>query len=128
MHSITRTDSDRLAILLQGKFDADEMDDVLSVFVTKSVGMQDGKLLIHANDYQMPTFEAMRLELSRLSELMPVIHRFSRVAVIAEKAWVRKMSEWEGAVIPDLEIKAFEPTATVDAENWLGARESSPSQ
>jgi hypothetical protein len=57
--------------------------------------------------------------LSRIPQLFRFVRRFDRMAVVADKAWVRKASEFEGALIPGLQIKAFDLDQEEEAEAWL---------
>ncbi|MGH8435929.1 MAG: STAS/SEC14 domain-containing protein, partial [Pseudomonas sp.] len=54
-----------------------------------------------------------------IPQLFRFVRRFDRMAVVAGKEWVRKASEVEGALIPGLQIKAFDLGQEADAEAWL---------
>ena len=47
--------------------------------------------------------------------------RFIRAAVLTDKVWIKKASELEGAIIPGLEIKAFDRDQREEAEAWLSS-------
>jgi hypothetical protein len=40
---------------------------------------------------------------------------------LTDKAWLKMASEFEGAVIPELEIKAFKRDQKAEAEAWLAS-------
>jgi hypothetical protein len=61
----------------------------------------------------------MGVELSRIPQLFRFARRFDRMAVVADKAWVRTVSELEGVLIPGLRIKAFGLDQEAEAEAWL---------
>ena len=48
-----------------------------------------------------------------------LIKKFDRAAVLTDKAWLKKVSELEGALFPGLEIKAFDRDQRGEAEAWL---------
>ena len=50
-----------------------------------------------------------------------LINRFDKAAVLTDKAWLKKISEFEGALYPGLEIKAFDREHKAQAEAWLGS-------
>jgi hypothetical protein len=39
--------------------------------------------------------------------------------VLTDKTWIKKVSEFEGALFPGLEIKAFDRDQKTEAEEWL---------
>src|SRR5690625_7396474 len=95
------------------------MKDQLYVLMDKSLDIQLGVLLMRIDKYDFPYLGAIGVELSRMPSLFRYICRFDRVAVMVDKAWVRKLSEIEGALIPGLELKAFELTQAAEAEAFL---------
>jgi hypothetical protein len=48
-----------------------------------------------------------------------VIRNFDRAAVLADRKWIKTVSEIEGALIPGLDIKAFDLDQEAEAEAWL---------
>ena len=67
----------------------------------------------------MPTAGALVVEFSRLPGLFGLLRRFDRCAVLSNRTWLRTIAEFEGMLIPGLEIKAFEYADTEAAEAWL---------
>lgn len=57
--------------------------------------------------------------LFRLPELLKLIRKIDKAAVVTEKKWVSKVSEFVGMFTPGLEIKAFDLEALEEAEAWL---------
>ena len=119
MLHVERTEENRLVIRLDGHLDADAMRQAVTDLVTKSEGIEHGQLWYEVGDFDLPTLGALAVELSHIVELFRVMARFDRAAVIADAHWVRRVSEWEGKLIPGLDIRAFEPAHRDDAEAWL---------
>ncbi len=119
MFKVIPNGPNRLDIEFSGKLNSDQMKLALDEFVSKSKGIEHGKMLYRIDDFEIPTLGAIGIELSRLPELFKVIRRFDRAAVLADKGWVRSVSEIEGALIPGLEIKAFHRNNQAEAEAWL---------
>ena len=122
MFKVERTATDRLDISLSGKLDSDAMTVALDELSGAAEGMEKGRMLYQIGDFDFPTLGAVGVELSRLPSLLKLIGRFERAAVVADQAWLRTVSEWEGALIPGLQIRGFE---TVEAaEEWLAQRDA----
>ncbi len=120
MLNITPNGPNRLDLEYEGKLDADAMRAGLDKLISESEGIEHGRMLYRVGDFDMPTFGALGVELARIPALFKLIRKFDRVAVLADQAWVRKAGEIEGALIPGVEIKAFDLADDAAAEAWLG--------
>lgn len=119
MFNITKVDDRRLDLFLDGKLDKEEMRVALDDLIEKSEGVENGRMLYRIEDFEFPTLGAMAVEFSRLPSLFKMVGKFDRCAVLVDQGWVAKVSEFEGALIPGLDIKAFKLAETAEAEAWL---------
>jgi hypothetical protein len=122
MFEITENGPLRIDIDVSGKIDSDEMKMALEKLIEKSSVIRNGNMLYTITDIALPSFGALGVELSKLPSLFKLLKSYDRVAVVADKTWIRKMSEWEGALLPGLEIKGFEPDERAAAEAWLSIK------
>ena len=121
MFEVTKKDDNRLDISLLGPLNADGMRTVLDELIDKSEGMKDGQMLYTITNFSMPTLGAMAVEFTRLPKLFGLLGKFDRCAVVSDTGWIRTAAEVEGALLPGLAIKAFEPGEEDAAEAWLEA-------
>jgi hypothetical protein len=119
MFRVTPNGANRLDIEFSGKLDSDDMKAAIDDMVGKAEDIEHGRMLYRIGDFKLPTLGAIGVELSRLPKLFGLIRNFDRVAVLADKNWVKTASEIEGALIPGLEIKAFDSDEEAEAEAWL---------
>jgi len=119
MFTVTINNKNRLDINLNGKIDSESMEIALDELINKSENITNGTMLYTIDNFQLPTLGAIAIEFSRLPSMFNLIKKFDRVAVITDKTWLQKASEFEGALIPGLEIKAFNLEEKEEAENWL---------
>lgn len=119
MFKVVKNGSNRLDIDFGGKLDSDEMKAALDELFSSAKGIEHGRMLYRISDFDFPTLSAIGVELSRLPEAFRFIKKFDRAAVLADKKWVKKASEIEGAFIPGLKIKAFNLDQEAEAERWL---------
>ncbi len=111
----------RLDIELSGKLNTEDMKIALDELVIKSKDIENGKMLYEIIDFDLPSLGAIAIEFSRLPAMLRLMKKFDRAAVLTDKAWLKTVSEFEGAFFPGLEIKAFNRDQKTAAEAWLSS-------
>ena len=119
MFKVKLIGSDRLDIEMSGKLDSSEMAAALDELDTKSVNIENGKMLYEVVDFHLPSLRAIAIQFSRLPSMLGLMRRFSRAAVLTDKTWIGRVSELEGILHPGLQIKAFTREQRKEAEAWL---------
>lgn len=119
MFNLERKATNRLDIDVAGKIDRDEMNASLDALIEQAADIENGRMLYTLGDFELPTAGAIGVELRRLPKLLKTIRRFDRIAVVADEKWVRKAGEFEGSLLPGVEIRAFRPGEAAEAESWL---------
>lgn len=118
MFRIERT-GDHVEMAFGGKLHSEGMKGVLDEFAARCEGIEGGTMLYRIEDFQLPSAGAVMVEFSRLPGLMRQILQFRRVAVLADESWIRKASEWEGRLLPGLEVRGFPLHDEDGARKWL---------
>jgi len=121
MFKVEQNGMNRLDIQLSGRLDTEEMKIALDELVSKSENIENGKMLYEIIDFHLPSLGAIAIEFSRLPSMFGLIKKFDRAAVLTDKTWLKKVSEFEGALFPGLEIKAFDRDQKAEAEAWLSS-------
>ena len=119
MFKVEQNGLNRLDIQLSGKLDTEEMKIALDELVSKSENIENGKMLYEIIDFHLPSLGAIVIEFSRLPSMFGLMKKFDRAAVLTDKTWLKKVSEFEGSLFPGLEIEAFERDQKAEAEAWL---------
>ena len=119
MLKITTENSNLIKLELSGGLDAAEMKIGLDQLIEATRDWENGKLIYFIDQLEMPTLSAIVVELGKLPSLFAMARRIEKVAVVADQAWIRTIAEWEGALFPGLEIKAFEHGSEKEARAWL---------
>ena len=78
-------------------------------------------MLYDVVDFHIPSLDAIAIEFSRLPSMFGFLKKFDRAAVLTDKTWLKKASEFEGALFPSLEIRAFGRNQKAEAEAWLSS-------
>ena len=116
---VHKTNSNRLDIQVGGPLDAEMMKLGLEDLFQNSEGMSEGQILIKVADFAMPTFGAVMIEMARLPSLFAAMRRFEKCAVLTDAKWMQAAAQFEGALLPGLEVKAFDNKDATAAETWL---------
>ncbi len=119
MLKITRVAPDRIDISISGAIDSVEMATGLDRLIAEAETMTKGKMLYRISNIEMPSLGALAVEMGRLPSLFGLLPKIDRCAVLCDHAWLRSMAEFEGAILPGLEIKGFALDAETEAEDWL---------
>ncbi len=109
----------RIDIEVSGQVDGDDMQTALDELIAQAASVDHGVMLYRIKDFELPTLGALAVEFGRMPDLFRLTARFDRIAVVCSEAWIQRVSEFEGAFIPGLEIRAFAPEAEAAAEAWL---------
>ena len=121
MFTVIPNGINRLDIEMSGKLNAEDMKIALDELVSKSKNIENGKMLYEVIDFHLPSLGAIGVEFSRLPAMFGIMKKFDRAAVLTDKTWLKKVSEFEGALYPGLEIKAFNIDKKAEAEAWLSS-------
>ena len=121
MFKVIPNGTNRLDIEMSGKLNAEDMKIALDELVSKSKNIENGQMLYKIIDFHLPSLGAIGVEFSRLPAMFGLMKKFDRAAVLTDKTWLKKVSEFEGALFPGLEIKAFNMSQKADAEAWLSS-------
>jgi len=116
---MTKPAANRVDIDIAGPIDADMMRAGLDDLIEKSEGVENGRMLYRIVDFEFPTLGAIGVEFVRLPKLFALLGKFDRCAVLSDIQWLGKAAEIEGALIPGLDIKAFDLDEADAAEAWL---------
>ncbi len=125
MFNVVPKGINRLDIELSGKLNTEEMKIALDELVSKSKDIKNGKMLYDVIDFHLPSLGAIAVEFSRLPAMFGLMKKFDRAAVLTDKIWLKKVSEFEGVLYPGLEIKAFDRDQKEEAEGWLSGHDVS---
>ncbi len=108
MLNIYLKEPNMVGVDLDGSIDAAEMAVGLDALIELCDGMEGGGMFYRITDFQMPTLNALAVEFRKLPQLFRLVRSIDKAAVLTNQGWIKTVSELEGALIPGLEIKAFD--------------------
>lgn len=110
---------DLVVIESTGALDAVAMEIALNMLVPAVKDMSHGGLLVRAQGVEWPTLGAIGVELRHWGQLMAMVRKVDRVAVLTDQGWVENLAAVESLMIPNLEIRSFPPRDEAAARAWL---------
>ncbi len=110
-----------LVVEATGQMDAIGMEIALDMLVPVVRKMSHGAMLMRAHDVSWPTLGAIGVELRHWVQLMAMVRKVDRVAVLTDQGWVKNAAAIESLLVPNLEIRSFAPTDEAAARAWLAA-------
>ena len=119
MLTITKPQSNRIDISLDGILTADLMREALDTLIDASADIRHGVMLYRIPELCMPTIGALAVEFARLPKLFGLVGKFDKCAVLSDAHWLRMAAEIEGRIFPGLDIKSFTFDEVDAAEAWL---------
>ena len=116
-----------LVIETHGSLDAVGMEVTLDMLVREMEGMHHGGVLMRAEAVAWPSLGAIGVELRHWVQLMAMIEKVDKVAVLTDQTWVKAVAGVESALLPNLVIKNFAPDDEDAARTWLAVSDESES-
>jgi len=83
--------------------------------------MKYGLVLHRIGELEMPSMGVIAVELKNLPKIFRMVKKFDQIAVICDRAWIRKGAEVERKLIAGLEMKSSGLNQEDKAGKWLGA-------
>ena len=108
-----------LVMDVTGQMDSVAMEVALDLLVPVVKDMRHGGALLRAEGVEWPTLGAIGVELRHWGQLMAMIRKVDKIAVLTDQGWVRNLAAVESLLVPNLEIRSFAPDAEADARAWL---------
>lgn len=108
-----------LVVEVTGAMTAVAMEVALDMLVPDVRDMHHGGVLMRAQGVEWPTLGAIGVELRHWGQLMAMIRKVDKVAVLTDQGWVRNLATVESLLVPNLVIRSFDPDQEATARSWL---------
>ncbi|WP_071675145.1 SpoIIAA family protein [Nioella nitratireducens] len=102
-----------------GAMDSVSMEVALDMLVPVVKDMNHGGMLLRAEGVEWPSLGAIGVELRHWVQLMAMIRKVDRVAVLTGDGWMRNLAAVESFLVPNLEIRSFGLDDEAGARAWL---------
>ncbi len=119
MITVKAVTKNRIDMTMESSLSKEDMQRALDELFELSAELEHGTMLYTISDFHWPSLGAVGVEIARLPRLIKTFRKFDRVAVLSDKKWLRKVSEFEGHLFPGVEIKSFDENSKAEAVAWL---------
>lgn len=115
--TVERVGPNSIRMTVAGAMDAQTMEVGLQLLSTEMEGMAHGDALMIDEGAAWPTMGAIAVELRHWPQLMAMLHKLDRMALVSHNPMFRTAALIESAMIPGYEIRSFNDEAS--AAEWL---------
>ncbi|WP_372864964.1 STAS/SEC14 domain-containing protein [Spongiibacter sp.] len=119
MITVTAVNKHRVDMTMESSLSKQDMQQALDDLFKLTAELEHGTMLYTISDFHWPSLGAVGVELAHLPTLIKTLKKFDRVAVLSDRPWLRRISEFEGHLIPGVEIRGFEADKQAEATAWL---------
>lgn len=119
MHRFLPSADDIVAVIVEDTITAADYDVLISRLERALSG--EGPVHVYAETRAIDGIELAGL-CARIARALPMfgqLHRFGRVAVVADQAWIRAGSRMESALLPSISYRVFPPGRRAEALAWV---------
>lgn len=111
-----------LAVKVAGKVTGSDLDAIMSRLDHVMARHSRFHVYVETHDIEGLELSGLPGYVTRALPLFGQLHRFDRVAVVADQAWVRAGTRFESAILPSIQYRVFGPEAREAALAWVEGR------
>jgi hypothetical protein len=111
--------ADTLAITVAGEIDAADVEAAFDAICALPAGGPVHQLVTVRQDVAPHWGEALLAEWRRRADVMALIERAGRIAVVAPQTWVRAAARMEGWLLPGATYRTFRPEEAAIARSFV---------
>ena len=124
MHEIFDSPPNVLALKVSNTITGEDLDAIMDK--TDEILAREDKIHVFVETEAVNGLQlsAVPRHLSRSLPMFGRLHRFGRVAVVADQAWMRLATQFESAVLPSVSYRVFGPEKRDEAKAWVFGSET----
>jgi hypothetical protein len=119
MHEFIETSDDILALTVSGKITGDDLDAMIEQLEQAFDRHEKVHVFVETRSLDAIELRGLASYLGRALPMFGKLHRFGRVAVVADQTWVQVATRIESAVLPGIGYRTFAPSERDEALAWV---------
>ena len=124
MHAFIDSPEDVLALTMSGTITGEDLDAVMERTERIMAAHPKIHVFVETDSIGGLQLSALPHHFARAWPMLGQLHRFGRVAVVADQAWMRGVTRAESALLPLVSYRVFEPAQRDEALAWAFGRET----
>ena len=126
MFEFKETEGHIVEAIVSGTVSQEDVDSSIAAFDDILSRDERVSVLLDMRTLQGVTVSTLAKDLVEGVGLLSKVHLFDRAAIVTDTKWLSIAAEFEGALLPGLEVKAFASDAIDEANEWLRAAHEAP--
>ncbi len=119
MLSFIDSAGDVLAIDMSGKITGEDLDAVMDVLDRAMANHDKVHVFVETKTIGGLELSSLPGYLTRALPLFGKLHKFGRIAIVADQAWIRAGSRLESAMLPNMAYRVYMPEERDEALAWV---------
>ena len=111
--------ADVLAVRISHKITGTDLDAVMDRLDALMAAYDKVHVFVETQDIDGLELNSLPRYLSRALPLFGKLHKFGRVGVVADQAWIRAGTRLESAMLPNIKYRVYEPDERAEALAWV---------
>lgn len=123
MHEMMDSPDDVVALRIAHKITGEDLEKIMDRLEQVMAKHEKVHIFVETQDIDGIELSGLPSYVARAMPLFGKLHRFGRVAVVADQAWVRAGSRLESAILPFISYSVFTPDQRTQAFAWITGNE-----
>lgn len=119
MLEVIDTAPEVIAIRVSDKITGEDLNQIMDRLDQAMSGSEKVHVFVETHAIEGIELAGLPAYTARAMPLFGKLHRFGRVAVVADQAWVRVGTRLESAILPFISYKTFTPDQREEALAWV---------
>jgi hypothetical protein len=119
MLKLIESAGDVVAVEVSGKIVGRDLDTAMDALDRAMAGHDKVHVFVETRSLDGLELASLPGYLARALPLFGKLHRFGRVAVVADQAWVRAGTRLESAMLPNISYRVYMPDERAEALAWV---------
>lgn len=117
---------DVLALEISGKITGTDLDPIMDRLDRAMANHDKVHVFVETKAIGGLELSSLPSYLTRALPLFGKLHKFGRVAVVADQAWIRAGTRLESAILPNISYRVYMPEERAEALAWVKGPTAAP--
>lgn len=109
-----------------GRLEQAELEQIATTVEHSLAANDQTHIYVEVKDLGGLELAALPTYLPRAAAMLKQLHKFGRIAVVTDEAWVRFLTKVESALLPGIRYETFLPHESAEALDWVEGRRGLP--